>query len=101
MPEREGGGAGECWEATLTLADWPEEKVDRLVRVLQPESGDMLGKTTVSFTKERGCVVMHITADSTSSLRAALNSYLKWMDMANKVDSLAQSGPRPVPPSKG
>jgi tRNA threonylcarbamoyladenosine modification (KEOPS) complex Pcc1 subunit len=96
-------GAMECWEATLRLSDWPEEKVDRLVRALQPESGEMLGKTSVHFAKEEGCIVMRVKADSTSSLRAALNSYLKWLDMANKVDVLAQGGPLPVvaPPTKG
>jgi len=89
----------ECWKANITLTDWPEEKVDRLVRALQPESGDMLGKTSVTFAKERGHIVLHVMADSTSSLRAALNSYLRWLEMADKVDSLAQSDPPTHSPS--
>jgi len=57
-----------------------------------PESGDLPGKSTVSLSERGGTLTLEATAGSTSSLRAALNSYLRWLEMAVRVDRVAAHG---------
>lgn len=57
-----------------------------------PESGDLPGKSTVSLSERSGTLTLEVTAGSTSALRAALNSYLRWLEMAVHVDRVAAHG---------
>jgi tRNA threonylcarbamoyladenosine modification (KEOPS) complex Pcc1 subunit len=79
----------EGWVVTVRLREWHGEKTARMIRAIAPESGDMLGKTFVKVVKDGNDLVLEIEAVSTASCRAVLNSYLRWLEMADKVDSLA------------
>ncbi|HHH79439.1 MAG TPA: hypothetical protein ENL13_00885 [Thermoplasmatales archaeon] len=52
---------------------------------LTPEVKKRIPKTTVELDFEGREMVLSITASDTSSLRAAINSYLRWVDTAFKV----------------
>lgn len=55
---------------------------------LQPELGRELPRTRVSATVAGGELVMLIEADDTTSMRAALNSYLGWMKITEDISGL-------------
>ena len=52
---------------------------------LRPEAGRDVPKARVSLRTSGGRVTLTIDADDTSALRAAVNSYLRWADIAARV----------------
>lgn len=91
--------AGEApWHAVVEWEGDPPEQLDRLRRAMAPEAGDLLGKSKVELSRTGAQLRMAITADSTPTLRAALNSYLRWLEMAVRVDELASVPASPPPP---
>ncbi|MDD4307251.1 MAG: KEOPS complex subunit Pcc1 [Thermoplasmata archaeon] len=53
-----------------------------LAKALGPESRDEISRTEMEIAEEQGDLVIRITADDIVSLRAALNSYLRWTKLA-------------------
>ena len=68
--------------ATITFAG-PEARV--VYESLRPEAGRDVPKARVSLRATRSRVALTIDADDTSALRAAVNSYLRWADLAARV----------------
>ena len=68
--------------ATITLAG-PEATVVR--RALAPEAGRDVPKARVTVSGSGRTVTILIDAEDTSALRAAVNSYLRWSDVAARV----------------
>ena len=68
--------------ATITFAG-PDAKV--VYESLRPEAGRDVPKARVSLRAVRGRVTLRIDAEDTSALRAAVNSYLRWADVAARV----------------
>ena len=68
--------------ATITFAG-PDARV--VYESLRPEAGRDVPKASVSLRAARGRVTLTIDADDTSALRAAVNSYLRWADVAARV----------------
>lgn len=68
--------------AVVTL-EGPDADVVR--RALQPEAGRELPRAAVEITGSGSRVVVTIDAEDTAALRAALNSYLRWADVALRV----------------
>ncbi len=68
--------------ATITLAG-PAAHV--VYEALRPEAGRDVPKARVSMQAGRGRLTLTIDADDTSALRAAVNSYLRWADVAARV----------------
>ncbi|OGS49337.1 MAG: hypothetical protein A3K68_02260 [Euryarchaeota archaeon RBG_16_68_13] len=68
--------------ATITL-EGPEAPV--VLQALRPEAGRDVPKARVRVSGRRGAVTLTIEADDTSALRAAVNSYLRWADVAARV----------------
>ncbi|MGQ0797542.1 MAG: KEOPS complex subunit Pcc1 [Methanobacteriota archaeon] len=68
--------------ATITL-EGPEADVVR--RALAPESGRDVPKARVGLRGGGRRLTLTIDADDTSALRAAVNSYLRWADVAARV----------------
>ena len=58
---------------------------------LRPEAGRDVPKARVSLRTARGRTALTIDADDTSALRAAVNSYLRWADIAARVRSEVKS----------
>ncbi len=53
-----------------------------LRRALAPEAGHEIPKTHVTITGRGKTMTLRIEADDAGALRAALNSYLRWADVA-------------------
>lgn len=53
-----------------------------LAKALEPESRDEMSRTEMEIAEEQGELVIRIMADDIVSLRAALNSYLRWTKLA-------------------
>jgi tRNA threonylcarbamoyladenosine modification (KEOPS) complex Pcc1 subunit len=73
--------------ATITLAG-PEAKV--VHGALRPEVGRDVPKARVTLRASRDRLTLTIDAEDTSALRAAVNSYLRWADVAVRVRQEAQ-----------
>ena len=68
--------------ATITL-EGPEASVVR--RALAPEAGRDVPKARVAVSGTGRTVTITIEAEDTGALRAAVNSYLRWSDVAARV----------------
>ncbi len=68
--------------AVITL-EGPEAAVVR--DALSPEAGRDVPKARVSVSGTGRTVILTIDAEDTSALRAAVNSYLRWSDVAARV----------------
>jgi KEOPS complex subunit Pcc1 len=68
--------------ATITL-EGPEAFVVR--QALSPEAGRDVPGARVSVSGSSRKVTITIDADDTGALRAAVNSYLRWSDVAARV----------------
>lgn len=56
-----------------------------LRKALEPEAGRDVPKARISVAGKSNRVTITIDADDTSALRAAVNSYLRWADVAARV----------------
>lgn len=68
--------------ATITFAG-PEARI--VHGSLRPEAGRDVPKARVALRASRGKLILTIDAEDTSALRAAVNSYLRWADVAARV----------------
>jgi len=68
--------------ATIVLSG-PEAVV--VYQALRPETGRDVPKARVSMRSARNRLTLTIDADDTNALRAAVNSYLRWADVAARV----------------
>ncbi len=68
--------------ATITL-DGPDAAL--VFEALRPEAGRDVPKARVSMRAGRDRLTLRIEADDTSALRAAVNSYVRWADVASRV----------------
>lgn len=68
---------------------FPEASADAIARALAPEADHAeVPKTRAAVTREEGGVRVRLDADDLASLRAAVNSYLRWVDAAAKAAQL-------------
>lgn len=68
--------------ATITLAG-PD--ADLVYQSLRPEAGRDMPGAHVSMRVARNRLTLTIDAKDTGTLRAAVNSYLRWADIATRV----------------
>jgi tRNA threonylcarbamoyladenosine modification (KEOPS) complex Pcc1 subunit len=68
--------------ATLTLRT---EHADVVSRALSPELTEKIPRTKVEVASEGGEVVIEIEAEDLTALRAALNSYIRWGNVAEET----------------
>lgn len=57
-------------------------EADLVRRSLSPEAGRDIPGTSVTVRRTKGALVLSIEAEDTGALRAAVNSYLRWADVA-------------------
>ncbi|MDD1767167.1 MAG: hypothetical protein LUQ27_01185 [Methanomassiliicoccales archaeon] len=69
-------------KATLKLLS-PQSDV--VLGAISPEVGREIPRTRVKISSESGQVVLDIEASDLAALRAALNSYLRWIKVAEDV----------------
>jgi len=68
--------------ATLTLRT---DYADVVSRALSPELTEKIPRTKVEVASRDGEVVIEIQADDLTALRAALNSYIRWGNVAEET----------------
>lgn len=65
-------------------------RADVVRRALEPESGRDVPKARVRLSGGRRRLTIRIDAEDTGALRAAVNSYLRWADVAARVGEEAE-----------
>jgi len=68
--------------ASITLDD------RSVIAALRPESERSLPRTSVRISEDGGGVRITISADDTTAMRAALNSYLGWIRITENIDEI-------------
>lgn len=58
---------------------------DTILASISPEAGREIPRTKVQTGREGDEVVLHVEAADLSAMRAALNSYLRWMVIAEDM----------------
>ena len=67
------------------------ETPDVIAGALSPELAERIPRTKVSVERREGEVLIRIEADDQNSLRAALNSYIRWTNVAEETAKEAGS----------
>jgi len=65
-----------------------QDEVQIVHASLAPEMKQKIPKTKITVKQEKNCLVLEIIAPDASSLRAASNSYLRWIQTAHMVHDL-------------
>ncbi|MEW6069277.1 MAG: KEOPS complex subunit Pcc1 [Candidatus Thermoplasmatota archaeon] len=60
-------------------------KANILKQALLPESKREIPRTKTEIKSERNKLILRIEAEDTSALRAAINSYLRWIECSLEV----------------
>ncbi len=85
-PEYSKKNQGKMKSAVLTF-ELDKTTSDIIAKSLLPESKRSMPRTKVEIENEKGKLVLNIKAEDNSALRAAINSYLRWIktgiDMSN------------------
>jgi len=63
------------------------ERSDVIYNAIKQETAPRAG---VSIRREGKAVKIEISAENASNLRAALNSFLKWADLADKIGDVVK-----------
>ena len=66
----------------------PEKTVGDLLKVLSPEGVGDGDRTSVGLKQEEGCLVLNMSSSDIKGLRAAMNSYLRWIECSLQVTEL-------------
>lgn len=74
----------------MTLTDTAELSVmtkhpEVIIGALSPEMSEKIPRTKVTVEREGEKVTVKIDADDQTALRAALNSYIRWMNVAEET----------------
>ena len=68
------------------------DRADQIYRALQPELSDEINSRSTVRCRLEGpaTLVLQVTADDTAALRAALNMYLRLVNIADEVQGLVK-----------
>jgi KEOPS complex subunit Pcc1 len=69
-------------KATIILEHPKAEVIEKTIR---PESAVEIPRTSVRISRQEDKVKIDIESGDVNGLRAAVNSYLRWMEMAAKI----------------
>jgi tRNA threonylcarbamoyladenosine modification (KEOPS) complex Pcc1 subunit len=84
------------WTATISVEQSDAEAIDRLARTLGPESGREVPRARARLERAGPTrLVLHITTKDTGALRAGLNTFLGWIDLASATERVAAGAPPP------
>lgn len=67
------------------------DRPDVVAGALSPELTERIPRTNVAVERSDGAVVIRIEADDQNALRAALNSYIRWTNVAEETAKEAGS----------
>ena len=81
--------AGE-WTATITVVRDDAARMDRLERALVPEASREVPRARARMRRrDPRSLELAVTANDTGALRAALNTYLGWVALADATEAVA------------
>jgi len=60
-------------------------RADVIERALKPESAEPMPKMSVRISKDGDRITLDIESQDMNGLRAAINSYLRWIDMTVRI----------------
>ena len=69
----------------------PRDRVERIFRALSVESGREIPRTKVKIECGNSLKIK-IIAEDVHALRAAMNSYLRWLQLAINVEEVIENG---------
>jgi tRNA threonylcarbamoyladenosine modification (KEOPS) complex Pcc1 subunit len=73
---------------TITIPFATPRDADIILQALTPELAQKMPGSDTRLTVEASSLILAITTDDISSLRAACNSYLRWVQTAMSVKDL-------------
>lgn len=81
-------------ETTLSLPYSSVEKARLVQAALAPEAGDIAGdRTTVSIERKASELAIHLEASDPVALRAGQNTWLGFVEVAERVETTAEADP--------
>ena len=81
-----------AWEATLTVRAPSRRTAGRWRSALGPESTREIPRATARVRAEGGgSVRVELVAPTPGALRAAVNTYLGWLDLISRASQVAES----------
>jgi tRNA threonylcarbamoyladenosine modification (KEOPS) complex Pcc1 subunit len=78
--------------ATCTIELEGAASPDVIAGALAPEAGSGVPGTEAEVSAAGGTVQIKLKARDISSLRAAVNSYLRWASLAGQAESVSRKG---------
>ena len=72
----------------LTFSFDSEQQADHIARCLKPEIQKDISQVTIHLTQEKEELRLEFSTMQTPILRAAINSYIRWIETAYSVHSL-------------
>jgi KEOPS complex subunit Pcc1 len=79
---RRSSKAVDMFRATLAVRS---PYASQVAQAIGPEAGREMPRTRTDVRQTEGGVTLIMDADDLSALRAALNSYIRWMSIAEKM----------------
>ena len=64
-----------------------DDRAEILARILNNEAREEMSRSEVHVARDGNDLVLRITAEDAVSLRAALNSYLRWTNLAVETNN--------------
>lgn len=78
-------------QAVVRLKFSSEKQLDAVLAALKPEAESPINRRyKISLIKQNLFLVLNVNAEDTVALRAALNSYLRWIDSMVNVICLTE-----------
>jgi tRNA threonylcarbamoyladenosine modification (KEOPS) complex Pcc1 subunit len=79
------------WQAVISV-DRDEARAERLVRTLAPEAAREVPRARCEIVRVApGRMELRIETRDTGSLRAALNTYLGWISLTDRTETVGDS----------
>jgi tRNA threonylcarbamoyladenosine modification (KEOPS) complex Pcc1 subunit len=84
-----------AWRATLTVRRASEAEAERLFATLFPEAAREVPRARAILERpDPKSVRIRVTARDTGALRAAFNTYLGWIALAERTESVGRRAGR-------
>jgi KEOPS complex subunit Pcc1 len=87
---------GHPWLASIVVRRPTAASADHLLSVLTPEAGREVPRSTATISRRGNTVTLRLRATDTGALRAAVNTFLGWVDLATRTEELAGIEPSSV-----
>jgi tRNA threonylcarbamoyladenosine modification (KEOPS) complex Pcc1 subunit len=78
------------WSAEIAVEGRDPHVIDRLARTLGPEAGREVPRAKARLVRDSPTrLILHIATRDTGALRAALNTFLGWIELASATEDVA------------